>query len=76
MASDTHITPLVCPVCRSGRVDKGRLMSAGETHMRLDDAKFFTLKTGNIEVDAYICADCGSIYLFGDAEKVRALRKP
>ena len=38
-----------------------------------ENAKFFTLQSGDVSVKANICVDCGAIELIGDVRKVQAL---
>jgi ferredoxin-like protein FixX len=47
--------------------------STGKLSFRPDDAKFLKLKTANVDVDACLCLDCGSVRLMADTEKVKEL---
>jgi hypothetical protein len=52
---------------------KGSMHSTGKVTFRPDDAKFLKLKTANVDVDACLCMDCGSVRLMADTEKVKEL---
>lgn len=62
-----------CPICDSTNVESGAILSTGKLHFRPEHAKFLKLKTGNVEVKAHLCLDCGHISLTGDTEKVKDL---
>lgn len=62
-----------CIGCNSTHVAPGTLHSTGIVNFRPDDTKFLKLKTGNVEVKAWLCLDCGCVALRADAQKVKAL---
>jgi DNA-directed RNA polymerase subunit RPC12/RpoP len=62
-----------CPSCGSENLEPGRLESTGRVYFRPKNAKFLSLKSANIEVEANICTECGHIMLVGDEGKARAL---
>ena len=64
-----------CTRCGSTQLSKGSVQSTGKLYFRLGEAKFFVPKTGDLAVTGNLCLDCGSIELFGDLEKARALLK-
>lgn len=65
----------VCPLCHHGELLEGHVQSTGRNYFRLKDAKFWTLKEGSVPTQARMCSQCGVILWFGDAAKVKALRK-
>ena len=65
--------PTECPICNSTNLEPGTVLSTGKLHFRPEHTRFLKLKTGNIEVHAYLCLDCGHVSLMGDAEKVKGL---
>src|SRR2546421_3296014 len=65
----------VCPLCHNGELLEGHVQSTGRNYFRLKDAKFWTLKEGNIATHARMCSHCGAILWFGDLAKVSSLRK-
>lgn len=62
-----------CLECGGTRLAKGSLHSTGKMSFRPEDAKFLKLKTANVDVEACLCLDCGSISLKADQEKVKQL---
>jgi hypothetical protein len=64
---------LTCKQCGSGSIANGRLHATGSVTFRPDDARFFKLKTANVEVIANLCTECGHVSLQADKEKVRSL---
>ena len=65
----------VCPICHGGELLEGHVQSTGRNYFRLKEAKFWTLKEGNIATQARMCGNCGAIFWFGDLPKLKALRK-
>jgi hypothetical protein len=62
-----------CSVCESDDLAPGAIQSTGKIYFRPKNAKFFSLKTANIEVTAALCLACGHVDLAADTEKARAL---
>ena len=62
-----------CLSCGSTNLEPGALRSTGALHFRPDHAEFLKLKTGNVDVDAQLCLDCGMISLSADVQKVKSL---
>ncbi len=62
-----------CPNCSSTNIEPGSLHSTGALHFRPEHAKFLKLKTADIEVDAGLCLDCGSVLLTADPQRVKEL---
>ena len=62
-----------CPSCNGTNMEAGSLSATGKIHFRPEDAKFFKLKTANVEVAANLCLDCGYVALTADTEKVKSL---
>lgn len=67
--------PAKCASCGAVSLHKGKLRSTGEVEFVPEDRKFFTLKTGGVAVDAYLCSACGAVTLASDSERVRELIK-
>jgi excisionase family DNA binding protein len=65
----------VCPACNQGELIEGQLQSTGLCYFRPQKTKFWTLKDANIGTRARMCARCGCIVLFGDTQKLAALRE-
>lgn len=65
--------PCKCPGCGSTQTVQGSIHSTGKMYFRPTDAKFFKLKTANVDVNACLCLDCGDIHLKADTEKVKEL---
>jgi hypothetical protein len=59
--------------CQSTNVAQGSLHSTGKLSFRPKDAKFLKLKTANVDVDACLCLDCGSVFLKADRKKTKQL---
>jgi predicted nucleic-acid-binding Zn-ribbon protein len=64
----------ICPNCNSTNMESGTISSTGKIHFHPEGAKFFKLKTANVDVAASLCMDCGHLALTGDTEKTKALR--
>jgi predicted nucleic-acid-binding Zn-ribbon protein len=62
-----------CLTCGSTNLESGTLSSTGALHFRPKDAKFMKLTTANVDVQARLCLDCGSVALTSDVEKVKSL---
>ncbi len=64
----------LCPVCHHDELVEGRVQSTGLVYFRPKKTKFWTLKDSNIDTHARMCPRCGSVFLFGDLEKLAALK--
>jgi predicted nucleic-acid-binding Zn-ribbon protein len=62
-----------CLRCGGTNLEPGALRSTGALHFRPHDAKFLKLKTANVDVDAQLCLDCGTVSLTSDVRKVKSL---
>ena len=62
-----------CLNCSSTNVTSGTIHSTGKASFRPDDAKFLQLRTANVDIEAYLCMDCGFVFLKADPQKVKAL---
>ena len=62
-----------CPSCGSENLEPGGIQSTGQLYFRPKNAKFLSLKTGNIKIEGNICTECGCIMLIGDKAKAMAL---
>ncbi len=62
-----------CVSCSGTNLAPGTLHATGRMNFRPDDTKFLKFMTGNVDVKAYLCLDCGAVFLRADAEKVKAL---
>jgi len=60
---------------RCGNIDlqPGRLQSTGKIWFSPDNAKFFTMQTGDVALHANICMACGTVHLIGDVKKTKSL---
>lgn len=65
--------PGKCQCCNGSTIAEGTLNATGRVSFRPDDAKFFKLKTANVDVQARLCLDCGALWLQADVDKVKAL---
>ena len=62
-----------CPSCNSENLEPGKIQSTGRLYFRPKNAKFLSLKSGDIEIEGNICTQCGYIMLVGDKAKANAL---
>ncbi len=62
-----------CARCGTEMVDAGALYSAVRMSFRPQDARFMTLKTGDVMTKAIMCRGCGVIEIVGDVNKLRHL---
>lgn len=62
-----------CLSCGGAKLESGTLTSTGALRFRPNNAKFMKLKTANVDVQAKLCLDCGSVALTADIEKVKSL---
>lgn len=72
-ATEDTTMAIACLHCGSAKCEPGRLQSTGRIHFIPDNTKFLKMKTSNVHVDAYMCADCGIVQLVGDTEKTAEL---
>ena len=63
-----------CPRCGADDLVKGVIQATGSVRFRPDDAKFMTLHTADVPVQALMCAGCGGVVLLGDYQKLKAVR--
>ncbi len=61
---------VACPMCGAQGFVSGTVRSTGIVHFRPAAARFFTLHTADVPVQANMCAGCGFISLSGDPEKL------
>lgn len=68
----------VCAYCHGTNLVEGVFRTTGLNYFQPKKTKFWTLKASNIETQAFMCADCGAISLFGDKQKLASLseKKP
>ncbi len=62
-----------CSRCGGNAAEPGSVHSAGGVYFRPTNAKFLTLKTGDIQVRANACTQCGHVDLVADVDKLAAL---
>lgn len=62
-----------CPACGGEKWEPGQVQSTGRLVFRPKHAKFFSLKTADIEVEGHLCLECGYLLLLGDAQKAKDL---
>lgn len=65
-----------CASCGSGNLILGTMQSTGALRFRPVNAKFVTLRTADISLDAKMCPQCGHIAVFGDVEKLLQIHAP
>ncbi len=63
-----------CLRCGETRLETGTLETTGRVSFKLEHAKFLTLHTSTIAVQALLCLNCGTIDLQGDVKKALALQ--
>ena len=64
-----------CPRCGSTVAEPGSVHSTGRIYFRPTNAKFLTLKTGDIELKANACAQCGHVDFVADVGKLDTLTR-
>ena len=64
-----------CLRCGGEKLAPGVVQATGTVRFRPDDSKFWTLRTGDVGIQSYMCTDCGTIVMVGDTEKEKALEK-
>jgi excisionase family DNA binding protein len=65
----------VCHYCHSAELVEGVFRTTGLNWFQPKKTKFWTLKDSSVESQAFMCARCGAIFLFGDAKKLSELRE-
>jgi hypothetical protein len=65
-----------CLRCGGAQLQPGKIKSTGKIWFKPAKTKFLTLKTSNVDLQASLCLDCGTIDLTGDPGKAKALAKP
>ena len=58
-----------CLRCGGARLEPGAIRSSFQP----TNALFWTLKTAEVQIEAFMCLDCGMIELVGDIKKAEAL---
>jgi len=61
-----------CLGCGGERMEPGGLHTVGGLSFRPANSTFWTL-TPNVEMQAFLCLDCGNVELVGDLKKAEAL---
>ena len=74
-AKEIHKVQMICPVCHHDEMIEGGVESTGKAHFRPSNVTFWTLKDINIKTTARMCAKCGAVSMFGDLDKLAALRE-
>ena len=64
-----------CPRCGSAVAEPGSVHSTGRVYFRPANAKFLTLKTGDIELKANACTQCGHVDFVADVAKLDVLTR-
>ncbi len=64
-----------CLRCGGSHLEPGWAQSTGKIYFRPTNTKFLMLKSADVEVNANMCMDCGSLELVGDVEKAKSLVK-
>ena len=65
----------VCPRCGCTVAEPGSVHSTGRMYFRPANAKFLTLKTGDIELKANACTGCGHVDFVASVDKLDALTR-
>jgi excisionase family DNA binding protein len=65
----------VCPACHGDELVAGTFRSTGLNYFQPHKTKFWSLKASEISTEALMCARCGAVHLFGDTQKLCALRR-
>jgi len=63
-----------CPLCHEGKMVEGTFRSTGLNHFQPRKTKFWTIKDSHVATRAFMCERCGAIQVFGDTEKLAALK--
>lgn len=63
-----------CPRCGAEDLVTGVIQATGSVRFRPSEAKFMTLHTADVPVQALMCVTCGGVVLLGDAKKLKAIR--
>ena len=61
-----------CLWCESDKLEVGKL--AGAT-FQPEKVRFFTLLTGEVELKARVCSECGYVDLYADTAKLKKIVK-
>jgi len=64
-----------CSRCGGNAAEPGAVRSTGGVYFRPTNAKFLTMRTGDIELRANACTQCGHVDLVADVEKLSALTR-
>lgn len=64
----------LCPMCHCDTMAPGRIQSTGLIYFRPHKTRFWTLLPADVNTSALMCPRCGYIALFGDTDKLNALR--
>jgi len=65
-----------CAVCGHSHLIPGRIQSTGHIYFKPAKTRFFTFHQSLVRVEARVCARCGFVQIFTDAEKLeRVLRE-
>jgi predicted nucleic-acid-binding Zn-ribbon protein len=62
-----------CSICENENLEPGSIQSTGKIFFRLENTKFLSFKTANIELKANLCMACGHVELMADTQKASAL---
>jgi excisionase family DNA binding protein len=74
-AKDADQAREFCPICHHNQLVRGRVQSTGRIYFYLDETKFWTAKTSDIDTEARMCSRCGAIIWFGDVSKLIQISK-
>lgn len=63
----------VCSLCHGTDLVEGVFRTTGLNYFQPKKTKFWTLKVSNVDTQAYMCASCGSVSLFGNVKQLADL---
>ena len=63
-----------CPACHHDEMIEGQVRSTGLLYFHPKHTRFWALQESDVPVRARMCARCGMIAQFADAEQVKALQ--
>ena len=64
---------LKCLRCGGTNLAPGTVQASGSLRFRPDNTKFWTLETGDVAIQSFMCTDCGTVTLLGDVDKEKRL---
>ena len=62
-----------CLRCGGARLEPCVLQSMGRIFIRPSNVSFWSFRTGDMQVDANVCLECGTVDLVADVKKAAAI---